>query len=220
MHPPAARGSFSLILTAASIGMAACGNGTTTPTPTPPAPPAAQAPAVFEAGTYVLWMSTEGFGQACEGPILGTLAGLPPLPRGGFPLGRLAMRAEGGDWVATSEAPGTTMRLRLAFENWPGSAQFTGSAAGRAADPSPPVDPVAATAEISGGPGQLPALLSGRVLRDDVGPTPSPYYAQATLTGRLVFTFTTPLAGVLTCSSARIALLPLATYLSQPPPRP
>ena len=127
-------------------------------------------------------MSTEDFGQACEGPILETLAGLPPLPRGGFPLGQMAMRPEGGDWVATSEAPGTTMRFRLTFENWPGSIRFTGTAAGRAADPSPPVDPIAASAEISGGPGQPAALLSGRVLRDDIGLTRGPYYAQATLT--------------------------------------
>jgi hypothetical protein len=220
MRPLPTRGSLSLILTAACVGMAACGSGTTTPTPSPPAPPAPQAPAVFEPGTYVFWMSTEDFGQACEGAILEMLAGLPPLPRGGFPLGQMAMRPEGGDWVATSEAPGTTMRFRLTFENWPGSIRFTGSAAGRAADPSPPVDPIAASAEISGGPGQPSALLSGRVLRDDVGPSPGPYYAQATLTGRLVFTFTTPVAGVLTCSSARIALIPLATYQSQPPPRP
>jgi hypothetical protein len=219
MSPFVTSGSLSLIFTAACIGMAACGNGTTTPTPTPPAPPAPQAPAVFEPGTYVFWMSTENFGQACEGPILETLAGLPPLPRGGFSLGQMAMRPEGGDWVATSEAPGTTMRFRLTFENWPGSIQFTGSAAGRAADPSPPLDPIAASAEISGGPGQASALLSGRVLRDGVGPSPGPYYAQATLTGRLVFTITTPVAGVLTCSSARIALIPLATYQSQASPR-
>lgn len=218
MHPPT-RGTLSLIA-AACIGVAGCGNGTTAPTPTPPAPPAPQAPAVFEPGTYVFWMSTEDFGQACEGPILATLAGLPPLPRGGFPLGQLAMRPEGGDWVATSEAPGTTMRFRLTFANWPGSIQFTGSASGRAADPSPPVDPIAASAEISGGPGQPSAVLSGRVLRADVGPNPGPYYAQGTLTGRLVFTFTTPVAGVLTCSSARMALIPLSTYQSQPPPRP
>jgi hypothetical protein len=212
MSPLVTSGSLSLIFTAACIGMAACGDGTTTPTPTPPAP---QAPAVFEPGTYVFWMSTENFGQACEGPILEALAGLPPLPRGGFSLGQMAMRPEGGDWVATSEAPGTTMRFRLTFENWPGSIRFTGSAAGRAADPSPPVDPIAASAEISGPPGQPSALLSGRVLRDDVGPRPGPYYAQATLTGRLVFTFAAPVAGVLTCSSARVALIPLATYQDQ-----
>ena len=215
MHPPGARGTLSLILTAACLWMTACGGGTTAPTPPPPAP---QAPAVFEPGTYVFWMSTEGFGQACEGPILEALAGLPPLPRGGFPLGGLVMRPEGGDWVATSEAPGTT-RFRLTFENWPGSTAFTGSASGRAADPSPPIDPISASVEISGGPGQPAALLSGRVLRDGVGPNPAPYYAQATLTGRLVFTFTAPVAGVLTCSSARMALIPLASYLSQPPPR-
>jgi hypothetical protein len=171
---------YTLALCSFAFVAPACG-GDETSTTAPTA--AASAPAVFQAGRYEMLIS----GGAIAGSCTGT-------PTGAAHVGSVNLRAENGDWIATSAGPGDTLRVRFSFDDFPASRAFTGSVQGRAAGP------VMAAAS-------LPAVeieaarLAGSALDREQGL--GAIEAFGTIAGQLVFTGP---QGVVTCSGGNLIL--------------
>jgi hypothetical protein len=172
---------FTCVVLPLTFAAAACGSDH--PNPTAPGTASASAPAVFQAGRYEMLIS----GGAIAGSCTGT-------PTGTAHVGTVNLRAENGDWIATSAGPGDTLRVRFSFEDFPVSRAFTGSVQGRAAGP------IMAAAT-------LPAVqieaarLAGSALDREQGL--GAIEAFGTIAGQLVFT--SPL-GTVTCSGGNLIL--------------
>lgn len=160
---------------------AACG-GSDHPNPAGPSV-SASTPAVFQAGRYEMLIS----GGAIAGSCTGT-------PTGAAHVGTVNLRAENGDWIATSAGPGDTLRVRFSFDDFPASRAFTGSVQGRAAGPIMAAASLPAV-EIEA------ARLAGSALDREQGL--GAIEAFGTIAGQLVFT--SP-QGTVTCSGGNLIL--------------
>jgi hypothetical protein len=173
---------FTLAVLPLTFAAAAC-NGSDHPNPTAPGTASASAPAVFPAGRYEMLISGGAIAGSCTGTTTGAAH-----------VGTVNLRAENGDWVATSAGPGDTLRVRFSFDDFPASRAFTGSVQGQAAGPI-----MAAAA--------LPAVrieaarLAGSALDREQGL--GAIEAFGTIAGQLVFT--SP-QGTVTCSGGNLIL--------------
>lgn len=179
---------FTLAVLPLTIVAAAC-TGSDHPNPTGPSV-SASAPGVLQAGRYEMLITGGTLAGSCSGSIATTPDS--PVPNGAAHVGMVNVRAENGDWIATSTMPGDTLRVRFMFDG--DGRAFTGSVQGRAAALAAFIQAMPSL-DVQG------ARLSGNVLDPEQGLGAIDVFG--TIAGQLVFTNA---QGAVTCSGGSLIL--------------